>query len=695
MLKRRFDGKTIGTLFIMIMSVCLSAYASLRSADAWTLNPSDFRYDMTLYFSMAQKGYENLEAYEIGAFINDECRGLAENLELPEGESCMYMRIRSNNDEAEEVVFKMREKATGKITILESKDAADFLFKPNEMVGLPSDPYILMPYYHVSIVAGDNGSVDFTDGMYAEGSVIEVEAIPAEGYHFEKWSDGVTEAKRSITVDADIELTATFAVTSYKAVFSIDGTEIATLDVNYGSKIEAPAAPEKEGYTFNGWTDLPETMPAKNLEITGTYTVNSYKVSFMIDGTLIEELEVAFGGEIVAPAAPEKEGYTFNGWSAIPSVMPAGNVEITGSYTVNSYKLTFKLDDTVIEEKEVAFGSEIKAPEVPEKEGYTFSGWEGLPQTMPAKDLELTGTYTVNYYKLTFVIDDEIIEEKEVAFGSEIVAPATPDKEGHSFEGWLNFVSTMPAEDVTIFGSYKVNSHLLIYMVDGEIFEEHVVAYGAKIEAPEGPEKKGYTFAGWEGLPETMPAKDLEVIGTYTVNSYKAVFTIDGEVVATLDVEYGAKIEAPEAPEKEGYYFEGWAALPETMPAEDIEITGSYAVNYYKLTVYIDGEIYMAETLAYGDEIIIPEPVPAENMKFEGWTEEVPATMPAHDLVINGTMVPDESTSVIGIMFDKDEVVSIYNLNGVLLHKDVKANEVKELLAPGLYIINGKKVMVK
>ena len=81
--------------------------------------------------------------------------------------------------------------------------------------------------------------------------------------------------------------------------------------------------------------------------------------------------------------------------------------------------------------------------------------------------------------------------------------------------------------------------------------------------------KEGYTFDGWEGLPQTMPAEDITVTAMFTVNSYNVTFIVDGEAYHTATVEFGAEIELPAEPEKTGYTFDGWEGLPQTMPAED------------------------------------------------------------------------------------------------------------------------------
>ncbi len=335
MWKKRFNGKTLSMLSMIIMTVCLSVFAGFRSK-AWTVNPSDFRYDMSLYFRLTDQAYEDLSLYEIGAFVGDECRGVAEKLELPDGSSCLYMRIRSNDPSGnEEVNFSLLDKATDKLTVLEGEDK--FMFIPDQMVGLPSEPYVLTPYFNVMIIPGDHGTVEFEDGLYAMGTVLTVVAIPDTGYHLDSWSDGDTNAEREIIVNSDIELTVSFAPAIYSVIFKIDGEEFEILELAYGEKITLPEAPEKEGYTFSGWGDVPDTMPAENLEFEGTYAVNSYRLTVYLNEDIYMDEELDYGTKIDIPEPETDEGFEFNGWEEeIPETMPAHDVVIHGTISGSS-----------------------------------------------------------------------------------------------------------------------------------------------------------------------------------------------------------------------------------------------------------------------------------------------------------------------------------------------------------------------
>lgn len=156
---------------------------------------------------------------------------------------------------------------------------------------------------------------------------------------------------------------------------------------------------------------------------------------------------------------------------------------------------------------------------------------------------------------------------------------------------------------------------------------------------------------------------------------------------ATDSLTYGSAITLRDEPTKEGYTFIGWSEAPETMPASDITITGEWSINSYLVTFIIDGEVYSTDSVEYGAAITLPEVPEKENSTFE-W-EEAPATMPASDVTIYGNYV-----SGIGGITVSDKV-DVYTLSGMLYKRDVDLNNLKTELPKGVYIINGKKTMVR
>ena len=55
----------------------------------------------------------------------------------------------------------------------------------------------------------DEGSVS-GGGTYDEGAKATIRATPKQGFAFDKWSDGNTQSVRTLTVNADLTLTASF-----------------------------------------------------------------------------------------------------------------------------------------------------------------------------------------------------------------------------------------------------------------------------------------------------------------------------------------------------------------------------------------------------------------------------------------------------------------------------------------------------
>lgn len=178
----------------------------------------------------------------------------------------------------------------------------------------------------------------------------------------------------------------------YKLVYYVDDELYKTYKYEVGEAITPEEAPTKEGYTFSGWSDIPATMPAKDVTVTGTFTVNKYKLVYKVDGEDYKSYDVEYGATITPEAEPTKEGYTFSGWSDIPTTMPAKNVTVTGTFTINKYTVSYVIDNEVFQEDKLEFGAKIVPPEAPKRDGYDFS-WGEYPETMPAKDIVITGTY--------------------------------------------------------------------------------------------------------------------------------------------------------------------------------------------------------------------------------------------------------------------------------------------------------------
>ena len=187
----------------------------------------------------------------------------------------------------------------------------------------------------------------------------------------------------------------------------------------------------------------------------------------------------AFGTDVtVRTAHPEKEGYTFTGWTNIANIvtvdangqfkMPAENVRFDATFEINKYNVTYKVDDKVVGTDVYDFNADVAIRPVPTKEGYTFTGWKiGTADAenfkMPAHDVIIEGTFAINRYTVTYKVDTEVVGTDVYDFNSDVVIRDVPTKEGYTFSGWKignadakNF--KMPAHDVIIEGTFAKNS---------------------------------------------------------------------------------------------------------------------------------------------------------------------------------------------------------------------------------------------
>lgn len=68
--------------------------------------------------------------------------------------------------------------------------------------------------YKLTVIAGTGGTVSGS-GTYNYGATATLKATPSAGYHFVKWSDGNTNASRTVTVTGNATYTATFEQDPY------------------------------------------------------------------------------------------------------------------------------------------------------------------------------------------------------------------------------------------------------------------------------------------------------------------------------------------------------------------------------------------------------------------------------------------------------------------------------------------------
>ena len=109
-----------------------------------------------------------------------------------------------------------------------------------------------------------------------------------------------------------------------------DVTNIAILNVPYGTKEKFQNAP--------GWGNFKKIV--ENFE----YVATKHQLTYMLDGEVYKQVSIEVGAEISAIPSPQKEGYQFSGWIDLPETMGNEDVVVNGYF----YKLGDVNSDTRI-----------------------------------------------------------------------------------------------------------------------------------------------------------------------------------------------------------------------------------------------------------------------------------------------------------------------------------------------------------
>ena len=527
-----------------------------------------------------------------------------------------------------------------------------------------------------------------------------------EGHTFLGWDH------EPAIVESNDEFIGQWDINTYTVTWKVGDDFTTTTEVKYGEALVAPEYTPAAGYDFE-WVDVPATMPANDaLVISGKLTAKTYTVTWKVNGEIVGTTTVTFGEAIADYEYTTPAGYTFGGWTDKPDTMPANDIVVNGTTVANGHKVVWKVNGEKVGETVVSYGDAIADYDYTAPEGYEFSGWTDKPETMPDSEIVVNGTTTPKTYTVTWKVGDDFATTTEVKYGEALVAPEYTPAAGYDFE-WVDVPETMPANDaLVISGKLTAKTYTVTWKVNGEIIGTTTETFGEAIADYAYTAPTGYTFSGWTDKPETMPADDALVInGTNVANKYTVKFVdADGAEISSDEFEFGSDITAPAYVVPEGMTLVGWVdgdgeAFTGKVPAKDVTYKPTivsddnvpYAIEIYlenadgvyelsgstsltgttgqsvsavagevtgftfnaaestltatvagdgstKLVLKYSRNVYTATfdgveyTVRYG--AALPDVTPADKtgMEFVGWVDaqgnKAPATMPANDLAL-------------------------------------------------------------
>ena len=588
-----------------------------------------------------------------------------------------------------------------------------------------------------------------------------------KGYTFAFWYLGEDEQNATAydfdtPVTENITLTAKWNINKYTVTFnSYGGTPVPPVqEVEYGLTATKPADPTLKGYTFAFWYlgedeqnataydfDTPVT---ENITLTAKWNINKYTVAFNTDGgtPVPPAQEVEYGLTATEPAAPEKTGYTFDGWYLGDekydfSAAVEQNITLTAKWHVTPHNIYAfaRLNSAFAPLTSVEFGEFVKLNDATLTRlglgSYNANNYISIG-TFSFNKLPLMGDDFMSYYgdeefdAVVAELADNIVLETGVskkvaekiawtylfkADNSDYMTEAgypTDDENGYQLSGNLNLATVMfKANGENVTGMPTVN-----YTYD-DIFEIHDFYFaGDTFTLPADPTREGYSFEGWsvKVIPDENDADHLDADGaddaadetllkagdTYTITAGGVIFTAQWEkktftVKYYLPDETGAWVEkkmdtvdsvdyatyslwTPNA--EDGYEFSGWyqkpadigvkAKVEKLYMAKEWKLYGKFTpIEYTIQYVYNDGKATSTNPTTYtveSDTITLADATGADWGKtFLEWHDE------------NGQKITEIPTGSTG-----DRVITAYWNWPVHLHYLDKDNN--EIESATLYV---------
>lgn len=213
-------------------------------------------------------------------------------------------------------------------------------------------------------------------------------------------------------------------------------------------------------------------------------------------------------------------------------------------WTINKYTVTFMDGENVLKAyTNVPHGDTVTAPEVPEKDGKTFSKWD-KDFSKVTSDLTINAVYDVDTFTVTFKDGEKVLETQTVEYEAAATAPDTArlsPPEGMHFAKWDKDFSKV-TEDIEVSAVYELNEYTVTFKNGETTLTADRVKHGSAATPPNVFDTPTAKFVGWDKSFDNVTS-DLIVNAKFETKKFTLTFiNFDGTTVDTAEVEYGASI---------------------------------------------------------------------------------------------------------------------------------------------------------
>lgn len=202
----------------------------------------------------------------------------------------------------------------------------------------------IVPVYTVTFV-DINGNVIETQQVYKGLPAKAPTAPQIPDQIFSGWSQDITNIQGNITVSPVYGNMTTYTVTFKDE----QGNILKTETVISGRSATAPSVPTREDTIFDRWDNDFNSITSDTV-ITAIYRAKKDCVVIFKDysGITLGTATVKEGGNATAPATPNRDGYTFKGWSSSLNNITSSTT-LTAQYAINSanniFDIAYKVND--------------------------------------------------------------------------------------------------------------------------------------------------------------------------------------------------------------------------------------------------------------------------------------------------------------------------------------------------------------
>ncbi len=478
--------------------------------------------------------------------------------------------------------------------------------------------------------------------------------------------------------------------------------------------------------------------------------LGTYVIKYLVDGESFATDSIVSGSKIILLDEPFKDGRKFSGWSAVPCIMPAKDITVAGTF---EYTLTYKVNEEFFAVDSIEYGDTIIPKEISVKEYQTFSGWIGLPETMPAKD-------TIVYGTIENIVANEIVLNKQIIIttvnsGTQLYAIVYPENAIDKTVIWTSsdesvakvldsgYITGISVGKATITASCgNISASCEVEVEEENFIKTQPTPENLLIELntpEEGVKYQWYQLV--EGMicsKEIIPTSSGEYAwtesnGVWTSGNNKEGPQTFSVMTATVRVQLGDTISFDyTVPKGDGRYDGGSQWFEFTLKGETYMqtfggVNGGAGHHELDINDYIiDRKLNEDSTLTIGFECVRKnaERATVSNIRltrptgfYRGMVDEkiVGATTARLDdsLFVEGSVVYCVVTLPSGKTLKSDNVqtkncdtgfkesvldsangYTIYTLNGIFVMRTMSKSDLNNL-PKGIYIVNGKILLVK